>query len=221
MARVVAVFVLLAVLVLVLAGCGDSEPPRLVDAPAADENTGGSFCNVHTQVGCNAGLKCTFVGPALRCIPDGDVPLGGACAVADDRCLHGSLCIDASCRAFCEPHAGPGGGCLKGVCVPNAESICSSSCDPRAQDCGSGLECFLPLTASIDTPGCLTPGARLEGQSCNYPNDCESALTCASETIGTMGVASCVRRCLVGGTDCAGGQTCNERHAGEGYGVCL
>lgn len=193
-----------------------------VDAPTESPiDSLASSCNIFLQIGCNEGYKCTLIDGERACTIDGTIPLGNVCNSDDDQCTHGGLCIEGTCLAFCEPNAGPSAGCQHGLCVPSSTFTCSIECNPLAPACSSPAECYLPLVKGTDTPGCLLPGALPIGSTCSYPNDCASGLTCAGDTIDTLGYASCRRRCLVASNDCTGGELCSERTVGDGYGVCL
>jgi len=84
----------------------------------------GPRCDVWASSPCADGLKCgrvvTHLDPdfgLLDCVPDGGVPVGGACAVGDigretgyDDCVGGAACVDGTCAAFCDPYGMCGGG---------------------------------------------------------------------------------------------------------------
>jgi hypothetical protein len=65
------------------------------------------------------------------------------------------------------------------------------------------------------------PGFRAVGHGCMYPNDWASGLTCAAETLATIGYVTCRKRCVTAAPECDAEETCVERAPGDGYGVCL
>jgi hypothetical protein len=210
-----------------LLGCGDSTAS--VDAATLWLDGTASSCNPLHQTGCGGDNKCTVIEGALTCAPKGSIPIGGACESSNDDCIGGSLCVMSVCRAFCSRLDGPVDGlCMTGICPngapgePPAEQYktCSMSCVPGDVPCPGALSCYLPLDGEHETPGCLTPGTLELGAACQFPNECASGLTCASETRTTIGYASCQKLCIATQNDCSGTESCFERHAGDGYGIC-
>lgn len=128
----------------------------LHDADLPDSNEQ-EVCDPMSQDGCEAGEKCAQLAidndPFLArtgCVPDGAVPLGGACLSGDatvsgsfSNCIGGTECINETCREICttEPDScrsvddsfGSGEDCafhagyfsdVLGV------GLCVSACDP-------------------------------------------------------------------------------------------
>ncbi len=191
-----------------------------IDGSTNDVPTG-SCCSPIAQFGCSAVEKCvlssTGCSNKVACVPDGTVASGDQCEVQPDDCKRGAMCVDGRCRSFCSALQDT---CDVGLCPPPAGDIhvCSKSCDPRSPMCESGDECYLPLDATSETPGCLSVGTLSEGQECEYPNDCGTGLTCSRESSGRIGV--CRLRCLTTQPVCDLGYVCHERKALDGYGVC-
>lgn len=96
-------------------------------------------CEVVNGGGCSDGDKCallvTHADPAfsrIACVPDGDVPLDGACthglpgtATGYDDCVEGAACVDGVCLAFCVL----GDDCSSGTCTeldwtPPGRGVC-------------------------------------------------------------------------------------------------
>jgi hypothetical protein len=155
------------------------------------------------------------------------LPLGATCEPADDQCVPASLCVDDTCRAFCVRSEGL---CDRGICPRTLPlepehlvyKTCSPECDPHAPVCPSLTVCYLPMSANAETPGCLPPGTRLLDEPCESPNHCVAGLTCAAETLeAPIAYPTCRPICIIGQDDCAGSETCVERHAGDGYGICM
>jgi len=128
-----------------------------IDAPdgmAADANT--SICDVHEQVTCPDGWKCSAVmeqGGKVQahCVPDGAIGVDGFCepyileeeltGYRYDDCRRGSLCANNVCKAFCNVSQGPDacGGptyvCVNYAILPNDPELglCDPTCDPVSQ----------------------------------------------------------------------------------------
>jgi hypothetical protein len=129
----------------------------------ADAPTGQVFCDTVSQHGCAAGQKCTWVtipsmqrGGEVTCVPDGSVPLGGACTEGTpgettgyDNCAKGGLCSNGSCVELCGDS--PGDTCPSERICNDAPPVpfCVPKCDPVTQldpdyaDCASGEGCYL------------------------------------------------------------------------------
>lgn len=218
----------LLVCILLLGACSSSSTradPSLLDAPL--DGTSPSYCNPLQEGSCGSDTKCTVVGDVFDCGPAGNLAYGSNCDVALDRCVDGSRCVDSVCRQFCARAASA--LCASGLCAPSLPNeallllvkTCSVECVPGGTPCPATTACFLPLDAAEETPGCLPPGERGEGEGCEYPSHCAEGLTCANETNATLGYPSCRPICIVDQLDCDGGEVCTERHPGDGYGVCL
>lgn len=210
----------------------DVNPPDMVmtdgHVPDAEE----SFCNPVTQNGCSPGEKCTWVGGAVSCAPNGNLPRGAGCEDDDDRCAAGDVCVSGLCVQFCFIYnsdfgdSTPPGVCESGLCGVPIDGIgpwiCSTTCDPlqtSGPDCPDAYECYYPMF--YGTPGCLPVGSKHLNESCNVSNECDSQLTCSTATIPTLGYASCLRRCTSQGDECDDGQICAEGSAASGWGTCL
>lgn len=209
---------------LCLVACGDSQ--TIVDGRVVDDVAveGGSSCNPVTQGGCGEGQKCTLIEDGATCSSDGTLASGTVCNVDDDQCVRGTGCVEGYCREYCVASrcdTAPEYRCESGLCTSHAITTCSVACDPLSPTCGSGQECYLPFSGGCETPGCLKPGAVQVGDACAFPNDCASGLTCAGETVATLGYPTCRKRCLTAAPNCDGQDTCVERKSGDGYGVCI
>ncbi len=214
------------------AGCpGSASHVQDAYTENAGDDSASSYCNTAYQFGCSGDYKCTFDPISLvpSCVPDGIIAAGGACVESADACVRGTMCVGGRCLQFCSPGSVDANGhCQTGLCVeskaPRCQNYgactCSPACDPPSPTCESGDECFFPR-GQEEGPGCLPAGTSPLGAGCVFPNDCGTGLTCADETIATIGYPSCLRRCLTSGTTCVGSETCHERTLGDGYGVCL
>lgn len=138
-----------------------------VDATSSDGTT--SSCSTIFQTGCNPGYKCTItdhVTSSVGCRAAGSLVEGAECLDNDDQCASGLICRSSVCRAFCDRSIPDGiGACMAGLCGDGEPAYCSETCSPLIDTCPQGTECFYPLGAG--SPGCLTPGAKSEGDSCN------------------------------------------------------
>jgi len=115
------------------------------------------LCDPLSQDGCEAGEKCAQIvasdDPFLArtaCVPEGTVPLGGACLRGDatfpggySDCISGTECVSGTCRAICtfEPDRcrsakepfGSGEQCaaFRGYFGDTADvGMCVNACDP-------------------------------------------------------------------------------------------
>lgn len=164
---------LLAAAVTCLA-CGGGET-QLLDASV----DAGQACDPIQQAGCMAGERCTWVVDAdtptrighVGCVPDGTVPVDGACTTASatanggvDTCVAGTLCISRRCKPICDPQLVEGSA--PGACPINfacslyqgffesgntaTAGVCEPACDPLTQRLKVG-------TTSIEACGSTDP----------------------------------------------------------------
>lgn len=183
---------------------GDDErppPPPPVDAcdPLAPPG----------QQGCGAGQKCTWIEVQetpvpigkLGCVPDGSVPLGGAClkgppgeTTGFDDCQVGGVCAGGVCEDICGFEAGPGAACPGGyLCTPRSGlfrdgegetrfGVCAPSCDPLTQatpdggTCAAGQGCYVLTSASTTIAVCARAGTVGHGQPLAGPVFANSCL---------------------------------------------
>jgi len=216
------------VVVVALAACtdGDAGP----DADLSCTDCGCSTCNPIGQLGCGMGERCTYfhdgAGGAFdidencdsdtACVPEGTIPMGGACEITPeepDGCVGALLCSQGACRELCGP---PEPTCTSGLCPlahPFAPGMllaaCAEACDPLAPTCGAGESCYLP-TRTGEATGCVTAGVLLEGEACRYAEDCVAGATCVTRV--------CRRICDPTAPDCTSPLACEPYAAGAG--VC-
>ena len=164
-----------------------------------------SACNPLAQTGCMAGEKCSPPHDPFepgcgytRCVPDGDVPTGGVCAVVPsgfDDCMGGDLCVGDECKRMCSQW--PDSCDESYACVPLPDvydlldllGVCEPVCDVLAQDCAQapedehGTGCYLRLQAG--TAVCRPARAELDGgvpglqgDACTYLDTCAVGYAC-------------------------------------------
>lgn len=141
-------------------------------------------------VGCPPGQRCTVLaGPVFDCVPEGDVPAGGDCAV--EECEAGTICrnIDGEslCRRFCQG----GSECVADnthCAWPWQElttewGFCRPGCDPTEPetDCGAGSTCVLMDYETGETDCWDSPGTTAEGAVCDLFPICLPGSDCILE----------------------------------------
>lgn len=174
------------------AGSGsiDAMPDAMPDATPIDAVPPDAFagpCDPINQTNCNAGEKCTWITidqdtaeGVVGCVPDGTVPLAGACTrgpdgatTGFDDCVAGSYCIQGACQTICTQ--APDSCDANGSCTLYAGAFtssgnmgtCAFACDPVTQKrtlddadaCGGGTNvkgCYRqfnePKAACAETP---------------------------------------------------------------------
>jgi hypothetical protein len=182
-----------------LLGCGGKDEP-MFEFP--DSGTAAITCNPVSQTGCEADEKCSWLtvsrDPYLgrtACVPDGAVPVDGACETGEpgeetgfDDCVAGSICNYGICRSICSispDSCGDGFACGRYSRLFTDDSArnigeCDPTCDPLAQGCEEGFGCYLQLSTGVATcTGApveeLTQGDRClapEGEAGCYLNGC-------------------------------------------------
>ena len=130
-------------------------------------------CNPIAQTGCGPTEKCTYVvedntNPdavlaRTKCVPDGTVDIGGACAAAGevpnltDNCLAGGLCNNGVCKEICTtaPNScGEGFACSQYVDTfddVEGAGVCDPGCEPVSQNCAAETDaCYVQFTAPFN-----------------------------------------------------------------------
>ncbi len=193
-------------------------------------------CNLVSQVGCVPTEKCTFFGASnpdrgcARCVDDGDVGWGGACAfdptTGIDDCVAGLYCHEGTCKEFCswppETCPDPEGcfgialtfdGLFVGLCVPQ--------CDLFAQDCSPDKGCYIMLGRDSYPSFCYVPEPEpdppdgcgigldrpgIQGECCSYINTCQPEYGCNQLNGPDFDHMVCARNCdptgTLGSDDC-------------------
>ncbi|PTL85157.1 hypothetical protein DAT35_00025 [Vitiosangium sp. GDMCC 1.1324] len=192
---------------------------------------------------CPSGSKCTYVRQgdvtARRCVPDGTVAEGGACASTAtpsgdfyDTCKAGLYCTDQkapgggtvfTCQKFCygsEQCTAPR-DCIEVLRFTGSDElprVCGEAgpkCDPLAQGCASPRGCY-PSPGS--GPVCATAGTAEDGAPCTYSNDCRPGSACVKDGAAL----TCRRLCRApsGEPGCASGH-CEPLLGSTGVGACV
>jgi len=181
-------------------GGGGKDKPVIVDAPDQQiVDAAPAACNPVAQTGCAAGERCTDVTlqdmpqrvTSIQCVPDGTVAIGGACTEGTpgpagyDNCQKGGICVDAECKATCDPQmAGVASGCdaqhscsrynglftVGGMILYGA---CDPQCDPLTQRLlvGTPNEACGSTDPAAPTKGCYRTGDPFETFSCAGAGD--------------------------------------------------
>lgn len=159
-----------------------------------DASVGGD-CSVTTQTGCESTGRCAWVTLSgttgvARCVPNGVVPIDGACTrgpdgadTGYDNCARGGVCVNGKCGTVCDSTVADSCGldvCVRyvGVFDPNTEDnetpiagVCVLACDPVSQQlrtggtCGTDMGCFAGPGGATCAPGTrtLTHGQAITG----------------------------------------------------------
>jgi hypothetical protein len=142
-------------------------------------SSGTAQCHPALQLGCQAGQKCAAVisgtTAATRCVTDGQVLPGQACAVdattGVDNCVAGYNCASGTCKVICSQVLTPllcsasGGTCAAQPAifgdVPNDRvGLCADTCDPLQQNCkDAGNGCYLDISAGAASCASVAVGA--------------------------------------------------------------
>jgi hypothetical protein len=200
-----------------LLACGDSAteadaPVIIIDDDAGIDAPPVVACNPVAQTGCGPDEKCAHLteqdepDPYLArtaCVPNGDIPLGGACEQGDPGPATG---FD-DCAA--------GGHCLRGTCT----EVCSQA--PNSCDEGSNCVIYAALFQDLDTTGLCSPECDPVTQDCVgdnqacYMNTSLGEGSCANIPEGAVG--------LTQDADCYGPEagSCYLNGCDEGYGANL
>ncbi len=163
--------------------CGnfDADPCREWSAPGPcdsgtcrDDACSPGVCDLIAQTGCGPLERCTWVKDQadppighLACMPDGTIPVGGACmfaATGVDACIAGSLCLMDQCMPLCDPNGGPSGcgatqrcNTYTGLAMSGTTflaGLCNDGCDPLTQELPDGTAACRSPTPSQPSRGC-------------------------------------------------------------------
>jgi hypothetical protein len=144
-----------ALMIGLLAACGDDGGTSFVDAAADDVDADvPAACNPVAQTGCEAGEKCTWQDVTdtlgrIACVPNGTVAVGGACTFLPpgetagyDDCVAGAYCLSGSCQEICTDApdscdtatsaCSSYSGLFEGADV--STGVCDFKCEPGTQD---------------------------------------------------------------------------------------
>lgn len=184
-------------------------------------------CNTYDE-DCEEGQKCMpwaddggSAWNALKCVDiTGDGSHGDPCTVEDnglsgiDDCGLHHMCwgIDPDtlmghCIAFCDgtpeqPSCAP----ANTTCVianNNTLNICLPTCDPLVQACPEGEGCYPSDNGYICAPNSASEDSGLEGDACNFINNCQPGFACtdAENLLGCMANACCSPVCDLNAPD--------------------
>jgi hypothetical protein len=190
-------------------------------------------CNPVAQTGCDAGEKCAHLvesdSPLLSrttCVPNGNVPLGGQCAVGApgpstgyDDCAAGGHCSGSVCTEICTqaPDSCP----QEASCVPfsglfsdlDGLGLCQAQCDVMAQNCCDGDGCYVSLSSGESSCAPAVPETMggmpgRQGDACMFLNTCDVGFGCTliDDPVNTTGNV-CAKFC---DPAMAGGPTCDD-----------
>ncbi len=229
-----------------LASCGaPADESRRIDAavePDARLDIDGgiaSYCHPGVNAGCELGERCAAIRAAdgeflaATCTSEGEVSLGGMCAIdADgvDNCVGGTLCLLGRCQPGCIFGVWPPGwtGCPDaGVCD---KYVCLPACDAAGEACGEdGGEqgaCYGGPCVNGEEPlsalGCNTPGLAASGEPCRWDAwRCEAGSGCYVTT-DEEGWGTCATYCSMTAPDCDVGLECQQYlHLPPEWGMCV
>ena len=174
--------------------------PWAQDCPPGEKcmpysNDGGGTWNA---VGCfpvdpdpkDYGEECTMVGSPVSGMDD--CKLGAMCWDVDPETLKG-YCIPQCSGPEYDPTCPEGYACY--LAGSSILTPCFRTCDLFIQDCPQGELCFLPTYSSAE-PVCIFDASNGEapaGTPCEYANDCNPGLRCASrkDVPGCQGSTGC------------------------------
>jgi hypothetical protein len=116
--------------------------------------------------GCSPGEKCTWIRVTelpsplgmVGCVPDGTVPLEGACTQGPagettgyDDCAAGLYCVNSACRDLCGFDGSPSAACAAGhACTRYSGVFANGEDDPTAGACIESCNPLTQLTHSGD-----------------------------------------------------------------------
>jgi len=165
-------------------------------------------CNVLAQDCGVAGYGC-YEPDAPFCSPSGKLPVGTAChgnLLAE--CAPGAVCVENpsvrdgfACAAYCDANDAHSPAACAKLCAGSAVRMLDpktsnvvgaycdpgsgSTCNPLAQNCGSGQACY-----DWEPARCLDAGKLGEGEKCTFANDCAKGLACTG-----VGSLKCLPYC--------------------------
>lgn len=231
------------VLSLVLLACSASEA-ETEDGGSGDGAGGNEAlpdpCALGTEVGCDAGDKCTIIGPTrddIGCRTAGPRPAGAYCD-ADVECATGTFCDPERkvCRTLCTADAdcGDNSTCVQSLINPEKETerfyACNVPCNlattEGCSDAYGATSCKVYRDGDDRITDCTGIGFddAVAGDECSGSGiSCGPGTTCLTPVEGPPG--TCVAYCEVAAPDCPAGQTCMEggEHllaSGVQYGHC-
>jgi hypothetical protein len=182
--------------------------------------SGSGVCDPVCDTGCCPGFKCSAINRPqnggtfsadIGCVPlDPKSELNQSCSPVrrgtldrSDNCQRGLVCVDiyngSSCLKLCRDD----GDCPTGIPCEQRKldvsgtvkvSVCgvgTTVCDPTAEtsSCPPDTTCYLSTAGTICD---LSLGSGSANESCTYPRDCLSKLTCPATGIGKL---TCHRVC--------------------------
>lgn len=149
------------------------------DAGAGGTREPVSDCSPIGNVGCSASQNCSLDDGKPRCVSAGTKAELATCSQTKE-CGPGLFCQFGNCIRACSETAdcsasGAAHQCGPGKSYPALPAplvgSCARTCDPLAQDCPSGLACYLG--------SCLRPvAARAQGAQCDWSTQCGEGLDC-------------------------------------------
>lgn len=171
------------------------------------------ICDPITSAGCEPGTRCwVFSGVEgdTTCVPEGRGRQGDPCASIVD-CARGFSCNNERCYAACcgtsddarcAPYGRDAGASRCAVTIVNSSMnpafdairLCTMPCDPFAQDCPDGMNCY-PQSATVRT--CAQAGTVAVGAVCRSRTvgECVAGAICVNVTEDGGRVPRCLRVC--------------------------
>jgi hypothetical protein len=206
--------------------CTEPTVARLCD----DQPASGQMCNPACQIGCDCGRRCNVGSNGQTfCTTVGTKTVGQLCAVANDDCAPGLICLQEACGNLlgrCYRHCDSDAQCGTQFCqFPIPGTSVFRACDQPAQSCNPventgcpspALNCYL---TSANETRCDCPSGlnHALGDTCQFYNDCMPGLICISNVGGLAG-PHCHTACDTAAPVCPG-NTCIAT-MGSKYSYC-
>lgn len=211
-------------------------------------------CDILDPSTCPAGQKCMPYNNdggatynALKCVDVmGEAVHGEACTYngspldGADTCAQGHMCWnydpdtqEGTCTAFCS------GSWEDLMCAPEGTScvvyadailiMCLQRCDVLVQDCEPGFGCYHEENTNrlLCQPVGVMEGEGLEGEPCNFINQCQPGLVCMGNWPMCDGAYCCAPYCDLDNPVCnTPGTECvplldNPEPGEENFGICM
>jgi hypothetical protein len=225
------------VFVLCTAACGGSDVADAPDAPPAPDadttcpSPPPDPCDPVLNCGCGLGEKCSRQNgvDTPACVPAGTKPPGELCG-NESECAPGTVCAsiggESRCLRWCD-EANPcpdGEACYISVLsTPSNVEIgtaCGQTCSLLDQDCDLAPHgCYGATVHDVAEEGiCTDAGTLVQGDQCDFANDCAVGFTCIDDTGG--GASTCAQYCDRDAPACPGGLSCNELAGHTQTGIC-